>query len=113
MTLECFSILIIIGLLCLDFMRRHRKEYALCSAPLLISPFIHLMAVFTGHYISELTATAVTIIADSVSLAVTVALIILCENLLKSKKSKIYYTACCGLYSVLFTSILILYTLSA
>lgn len=115
MNLECFAILIIIGLLSLDFIRRGRKEYALCSAPLLISPLVHLLTNFTSHYFtgaSEATIETTLVIADSLAFIVTVVLLILCSRILKSKKSKIYYIVCCSLYSALLTVILVMYTLS-
>lgn len=117
MKLECFTIMLIVAMLVLDFVRRGRKEYALCTAPLLILPFTHLAADLLSIYLLYKIASPdalryVVVSADVAAALFTALLLFLCKKFLTHKKSRVYYTVCCIGYTFIVAAILILFTLS-
>ena len=97
---ECFGIIIIVGLLTIDLLRRGRKAYAISTLPLLIVPVLHLSAYFVGTH-TRLNDNLTVIISDIAALLITVFFLFVRMRSYKSRKNKVLYFVGCSVYSAL------------
>ena len=107
---ECFVIILIIGVVGLVYLRSGRKGIAFSVLPLITVPFFHCAAWLIDHYIfnslSLYSKTNFYIIVDVVALGVGLLLCGLCANGFKKKVAAIYLSMA-TLFNVLFTAILL------
>ena len=107
---ECFVIILIIGVVGLVYLRSGRKGIAFSVLPLITVPFFHCVAWLIDHYIfnslSLYSKTNFYIIVDVVALGVGLLLCGLCANGFKKKVAAIYLSMA-TLFNVLFTAILL------
>ncbi|NCC07999.1 MAG: hypothetical protein EOM30_08155 [Clostridia bacterium] len=116
MITECAAIIAIILCMVFIFMRSGHGDYALSVLPLIIVPFVQIIAPFAAHLIvgmgfSKYPAMTAAVI-DICALALTCVCIILTSVKIKSKKNKnLYIILMCG-YSVVLTCALVSQTIA-
>lgn len=105
MLVEAICILMILATITFIFLRSHRKDYAIASAPLLIVPFFHTLTYLIGDIFQITISSDIRAAADVLGLAIAVASMgILCVQL-KSRKSKYAYLLVSGGFTTLLTMI--------
>ncbi len=116
MVTECAAIIAIIICIAFIFMRSGHGDYALSVLPLIIVPFVQIIAPFAANIIvgfglARYIAMTVSVI-DIGALALTCVLIIITSVKIKSKKNKtLYIVLMCG-YSVVLTCALVSQTIA-
>lgn len=107
MVTESVAILAVTICMILLFIRAGHGDYAASLIPLLIVPFMHMLAVLTLHafhgiFVSIPYALLVSF-ADIIGLAISCLLIIVFSNKVKSKKNKRLYIVLLTGYNILLT----------
>ena len=74
MLVECISIVMIILLMAVVFLRAHRKDYAITTLPLLILPLLHVFSLWAAKPIAgvfPLEPAGVTVAIDATALIIS------------------------------------------
>lgn len=110
MNIECWVIIIIICFLMVDFLRRKRKNYALCCLPLLITPLFHIAGNLTASHLitGDVASARVILITDLAATLATVLFLFFLQTTIQGKRRQALYFSFTTGYSVLLATILIL-----
>lgn len=108
MLVESICIVLILAIMLFGFLRGGRKDYALAVSPLLIVPFIHILASLVQDVMKISLSTNVKAAADVVGLAIAMAMLGFISGKIKSKKSKIAYLVITGGFTAVLTVMFVL-----
>lgn len=108
MIVECIVIIGIFALIEVVFLRTHHKAWALAMLPLGIVPMTEIVieVVMKGLFHAEVTLFG-GILAQTVAVAVSAALLGFCSSLIESKRSKASYISISNTFNIALAVILI------
>ena len=116
MIFESLSIIFIILVLALVFLRVRKREYFFLVLPLGILPFMQVISSPLGSFISSFLPAriiSIQICLIFIALIVESILIGLLSGALKSKLQKTYYLLICGGFSLVLAMVYILFALKS
>ena len=115
MIVESLSVLIILLVMFILFLRAHRKAYAFSTQPLAYVPLIMLL----GYPIATFLAGLFPVQASYLHIAlILLALIVACVSFglmthhFRSRKIRALYVASCGLFTFILTLVFVFYLLN-
>ncbi len=110
MLVECISIVMIIFLMAVVFLRAHRKDYAVTTLPLLILPLLHIFSLWVAEPISKLfplEPAGVTVAIDATALIISCTALGVFSNRITAKRPRRIYLILCGVFVTILTWVLI------
>lgn len=114
MLVECISIVMIILLMAVVFLRAHRKDYAVTTLPLLILPLLHIFSLWAAKPISRifpLEPAGVMVAIDATALIISCTALGFFSHRITAKKPRMVYLLFCGIFVTILTWVLISNTL--
>ena len=115
MLVECISIVMIILLMAVVFLRAHRKDYAITTLPLLIlQPLLHVFSLWAAKPIAgvfPLEPAGVTVAIDATALIISCTALGFFSHRIAAKKPRMVYLLFCGAFVTILTWVLISNTL--
>ena len=114
MLVECISIVMIILLMAVVFLRAHLKDYAITTLPLLILPLLHVFSLWAAKPIAgvfPLEPAGVTVAIDATALIISCTALGFFSHRIAAKKPRMVYLLFCGAFVTILTWVLISNTL--